>query len=981
MDEHDVEPERDPEGISDSATTPDPETVPDPDTTADLTVARDPWREIGTWFSFGVVALCCAYIFWVVHPKLLFRDTTPTGGDMGAHVWGPAYLRDVLLPHLRLTGWTNDWYAGFPAYTFYMVVPSLLIVALDVGFISTSSIFGALLAIALIGASAYVAWRLREVASRMVKAAGWTACVLVPLLCINLPYNVAFKLVTVSGLVAFPAGVWFLLRSLSLRRPGPELGAIVSVAFLMDKSLFHIYGGNVASTMAGEFAFSMSLTLSLFALGAIAMGLRTGRYRARASVLVALAMLCHVIPGVFFLGVGAIFLVVLRPRLASVKWALPVAASGGLMAMWWYIPFYGNSSFLNDMGWEKLGVDSAPTTWMQSKVFTALRAGGATANFEQACDVVRKTLNWGQIQTNLLPLAPHHLNGSIIDEPNMWGGRFFFVLAGVGAALSLVMVVRSGIWLTMVTATAALAFVIMPQDRFWNARVLPFYYLGIYLLAAVGFALLLKAVGLLFRGRWVDPPLFVSIGVTALSMLVLWAALGMTLRTLPGGQTLPDGKTYHWMGFDSTYQGPVRDWAKWNYEGLESKPGTRFETATDGSGTVTTVTDTTSSQEFFGMINTMKGIGETNGCGRAYWEYGSELEKYGTPMAPMLLPYFTNHCIGSMEGLYFEASSTTPFHFLVQSELSKSPSRPERFDCHLGFDTSPYKDFNLDQGIKHLQMLGVRYFMAITEPTKAAAKSDPRLKLVGTSGPWQMYEVSNIDLVSPLKNMPVVWNDVQDGIHSYARPAVDWFNDESQWNVLRATDGPANWKRVSKNDRVVAKRAPSPNARISNVTTTSDSISFHVDKIGTPVLIRTSYFPNWNVDGADGVYRVTPNQMVVVPTSKIVTLTYGRSGIEWISALMSLIGFALFVWMLRGDGATFAADDVPGEFFGDRDPPPADDEVEADDQAEAAGEPEPGPEVGGESEPGPASEPEAEVAGGAGGEAEPHPDRGDGEPG
>ena len=40
-------------------------------------------------------------------------DTTPAGGDMGAHVWGPAYLRDVLLPSGRLSGWTADWYAGF----------------------------------------------------------------------------------------------------------------------------------------------------------------------------------------------------------------------------------------------------------------------------------------------------------------------------------------------------------------------------------------------------------------------------------------------------------------------------------------------------------------------------------------------------------------------------------------------------------------------------------------------------------------------------------------------------------------------------------------------------------------------------------------------------------------------------------------------------------------------------------------------------
>ena len=66
-------------------------------------------------------------------PRLLITDTTPAGGDMGAHVWGPAFLRDHLLPHGRLAGWTPDWYAGFPAYQFYMVVPALAIVALDAG--------------------------------------------------------------------------------------------------------------------------------------------------------------------------------------------------------------------------------------------------------------------------------------------------------------------------------------------------------------------------------------------------------------------------------------------------------------------------------------------------------------------------------------------------------------------------------------------------------------------------------------------------------------------------------------------------------------------------------------------------------------------------------------------------------------------------------------------------------------------------------
>ena len=80
-----------------------------------------------------VVVACALYVFANLHPTDILSSAVPSGGDMGAHVWGPAFLRDHLLPAGRISGWTPDWYAGFPAYQFYMVVPSLLIVALDVG--------------------------------------------------------------------------------------------------------------------------------------------------------------------------------------------------------------------------------------------------------------------------------------------------------------------------------------------------------------------------------------------------------------------------------------------------------------------------------------------------------------------------------------------------------------------------------------------------------------------------------------------------------------------------------------------------------------------------------------------------------------------------------------------------------------------------------------------------------------------------------
>src|SRR3954467_5608769 len=75
------------------------------------------------WVTAALVAGSVVFVFVQLQPGLLFLDTTPAGGDMGAHVWAPAFLRENLLPRLRLSGWAPDWYDGFPVYVFYMVVP------------------------------------------------------------------------------------------------------------------------------------------------------------------------------------------------------------------------------------------------------------------------------------------------------------------------------------------------------------------------------------------------------------------------------------------------------------------------------------------------------------------------------------------------------------------------------------------------------------------------------------------------------------------------------------------------------------------------------------------------------------------------------------------------------------------------------------------------------------------------------------------
>ena len=114
--------------------------------------------------------------------------------------------------------------------------------------------------------------------------------------------------------------------------------------------------------------------------------------------------------------------------------------------------------------------------------------------------------------------------------------------------------------------------------------------------------------------------------------------------------------------------------------------------------------------EYHDVVTTMDEIGQTRGCGRAVWENGEDNGQYGTTMALMLLPHWTDGCIASMEGLFFEASGTTPYHFLTTAALSKQSSNPVR--------QLRYENNDAEVGVQHMADLGVRYLMVRTDEAK-----------------------------------------------------------------------------------------------------------------------------------------------------------------------------------------------------------------------------------------------------------------------
>src|SRR5260370_1633354 len=122
-----------------------------------------------------------------------------------------------------------------------------------------------------------------------------------------------------------------------MRFPGARLLALATVPFLFDR-YWTIYGGNIASTLAGEFAFAISLCLALLFLGVFSRCLETGRHRGLAAVLFAATLLCHLLPTLFALA-GAAILLALRPgvrRFANGAIVGPVALA---IAAFWLLPF------------------------------------------------------------------------------------------------------------------------------------------------------------------------------------------------------------------------------------------------------------------------------------------------------------------------------------------------------------------------------------------------------------------------------------------------------------------------------------------------------------------------------------------------------------------------------------------------------------------------------------------------------------------
>jgi len=240
-----------------------------------------------TCVDITILMFILLYLTGLFRPELIFLETTINGGDTGSHYPCAVHLKDLFLPQGKIMGWMQGNYAGFPLFYHYFPLPFLAMALLS-GIV---------------------------------------------------PMQVAFKLVSVTGIFLLPICAYAAFRAMNYRFPIPVFAAIFTVPFLFNQGN-SMWGGNILSTLAGEFCFSIGFALVLLFMGTLYRGIRNHSLVVLNALLILLIALSHAYAFLFCLICGSFFLFTGFRR--NLTYLVAVYGLAFLLMAFWTFPLMGN---------------------------------------------------------------------------------------------------------------------------------------------------------------------------------------------------------------------------------------------------------------------------------------------------------------------------------------------------------------------------------------------------------------------------------------------------------------------------------------------------------------------------------------------------------------------------------------------------------------------------------------------------------------
>ena len=709
-------------------------------------------------------------VIFLLRIDLVFTDNMPTGGDMGAHVAAVDYFAKNFFPNLKLMGWSNMWFAGIPLYYFYFPFPPLVVSALST----------------------------------------------------ILPFGISFKLMVVGSVLGVVYAFDKLFRDDNEMFSLP--GFVCGVLFVLTES-FTIYGGNLASTLAGQYSFTYSVAFGMLAYNSLVKEV-TRRKFISSAILFALCILSHLIPFIFFSIITFYKLIYIKTELInkikfinvflglSVLWLIPMLTKLGYTTDMAYTPFTRTSDLIKD--------DMMPLIVFSSVFFIIF---------------FREMFNEKVIfHIGFYMVAANAFLFFVIPPGALWNGRLVplfnlgtVVLFGLAFKIILRKIASSGLYINRILTLLSFSFFPLGYSFFnsWGKK----YEFTTYVLLGILFLLFIF--------------LFLTKDTQSLIGLVLFTGVFASLSFLP-------------------------NWINWNFTGYEGK-----QNWSDISS-------------LYAELNNLP-------PGRITWEANPDLNEYGTPMVLMTLPMYTDH--SSMEGLYFDSSITTPFHFISVSSLSEKPSNP--------VGGLRYFNGDFERGIHYLKELGVDYYITNSEKLFEEAIKSKDLIYINKVNRFGIFGVKESYKIVPLqREIEVIFleNTSRRVLSSLFRERESRFYEYSINNFYNLQSSkhfveiPPSEKDIFSNLNTTITKTIDQEG-ISNVVISDNKISFDTEFVGRPHIVKISYFPNWELNSGYGPYRIDPSFMLIVPSTNYVELEFKRDTIELVSLILSilLISISLFL--------------------------------------------------------------------------------------
>ncbi|MBD3261391.1 MAG: hypothetical protein GF334_06850 [Candidatus Altiarchaeales archaeon] len=785
-----------------------------------LEVDWDLGQAASTLLCFTAIYL---YLIQTFPPDLMFLETITAGGDMASHYYPAKYLKEHLLPKAEVIGWMPGWYAGMPLFQFYFPLPFVLIALLS-----------------------YV-----------------------------LPLQIAFKLITVLGVFLLPLCAYQAMRFLGYRFPAPQIAAVFTLPFLYMEN-HSMWGGNIPSTLAGEFSYGISLALAFLFLGSLYRGLKEDRHVVLNIILLALVALTHVYT-VLFVVTTSIILVFPgfweRQKeftglfLRRVKYLAKVYVPSFLLCGFWILPLLSGLPYTTsyDLVWIISEELVPPIIWP----FLGLYFVGLVLSFKDrlvkaAAFLLGLLLVLCVLDVSLLNFPRHvddtYLVGAVSDV--LWGDAFHArrLILLLFAPLTLLGVVFSDDdrmkYFSFTTFLCMIFFNFASLLGVVDIRFLPFTYLIVFLVSAATVSRLSRNL----KGVWLIP-------VLVLLLTVFWVhdhrALSRSFVSKKdslvhtGADLLEDV-------FDGKYEGYIHDWVRWNYQGFEKK----------------------TLWPAFKKVN--EAVSGDYSDPRVVYEHNTAHNAAGTLRAFESIPLFSGR--STLEGLYMQSSPSSPYVFYVQSEVSRQQSCP----FHGKY---PCTRFDLERGVKHMRLFNVQYYIARTDKAFKAAENISSLRLIDTFPPFRVYELTENpnQYVTVPKYKPVLFE------------SSDWKTDFYDWfKKIDLVDVPlVHTKRITPSQLAVFGEVVS-DGRLSAVERNPlhvscevvedvgrERISFTTTCPGQPHYISVSYHPNWQSTSGEQIYLASPSFMLVHPTSNEVELVFAKTWVDWLGRLMTVAGVIL----------------------------------------------------------------------------------------